>query len=84
MKKVEIEREESKSAEGCQLYMAHGKTYIRHLSFPRMTCEVTFDTDSDLKVMAIDQRDEPKATPIDYATAMRVMGEYLVKHGKKQ
>lgn len=84
IKKVEIENEESNSAEGCQLYMAHGKTYIRHLSFPRMTCEVTFDTDSDLKVMAIDPRDEPKATPIDYATAMRVMGEYLVKHGKKQ
>ena len=49
-----------------------------------MTCEVTFDTDSDLKVMQINSADERTATPIDYATAMRVMGEYLVKHGKKQ
>lgn len=84
IKKVEIENEESNSAEGCQLYMAHGKTYIRHLTFPRMTCEVTFDTDSDLKVMQINSADERTATPIDYATAMREMSDYLVKHGKKQ
>lgn len=83
IKKVEIENEESNSAEGCQLYMAHGKTYIRHLTFPRVTCEVTFDTDSDLKVMAIDPRDEPKATALDMATAMREMGDYLIRHGKR-
>ena len=83
VKKVEIEREESKKEEGCYLWQKHGHTYIRHLSFPRMTCEVTFDTDSDLKVMQINSADERTATPIDYATAMRVMGEYLVKHGKK-
>jgi len=84
VKKVEIEREDSKKEEGCQMWQAHGHTYIRHLSFPRMTCEVTFDTDSDLKVMQINPFDEQKATSLDIATAMRVMGEYLVKHGKKQ
>lgn len=83
VKRVEIGREESKKEEGCQLWQAHGHTYIRHLSFPRMTCEVTFDTDSDLKVRQINPIDEQKATPLDIATAMRVMGEYLVKHGKK-
>lgn len=83
VRKLEIEREESKKEEGCHMWQEHGHTYIRHLNFPRMTCEVTYDGDSDLKVMQMNPADERKATALDVATAMRIMGEYLVKHGKR-
>ena len=49
-----------------------------------MTCLVTFDQDSDLKVLKIDPRDEATATEMDYATAMRTMGDFLIANGKKQ
>ena len=84
VRSVTIEREERKKDSPCYLFAKHGNTYICHRGFPRMTCLVTFDQDSDLKVLKIDPRDKATATEMDYATAMRTMGDFLIANGKKQ